>query len=368
MTVVVTGAGGFIGKNLLVALRRRPGLEVVAVDRDTARAEYEAGLARAGVVYHLAGVNRPRREDEYEPGNAGVTRHLCAALRRLGRTPKVVYASSIHVARDDAYGRSKLAAEAALEAWAAESGAQVAIFRLANVFGKWCRPGYNSFVATFCHAISHGLPLTVDDPDAEVELVYVDEVVEAFLAELGGSPTNGTSRPCPPATTVTVGRVKALLEELRAVRTSLVVPDLAEPFTRQLYATLTSHLEPSDLAYRAKPIADGRGFVAELFKSRSGGQVFVSRTKPGVTRGSHFHDTKVEKFVVVEGAAHIRLRNVVTGESARLDVTGEAPSVVDVPPGYTHDITNTGSRDLVTLFWASEVFDPERPDTHPEAV
>jgi UDP-2-acetamido-2,6-beta-L-arabino-hexul-4-ose reductase len=368
MTVLVTGASGFLGRNLVVALRRVPGAAVVAVGRDTAREEYEAGLARAGVVYHLAGVNRPPSEDDHEPGNAGLTRDLCDALRRLGRAPKVVYASSVQVERGNAYGDSKLGAEAALEAYAAETGAQVAIFRLTNVFGKWCRPSSHSFVATFCHQISHGLPVTVDDPDARVDLVYVDDVVEAFVAELKGGPATGTSRPCPPSTTVTVGRVKALLEEFRDMRTTLVIPDLSEPFTRQLYATFVSHLDRSDFAYQVKPIPDDRGFVQELLKSRSSGQVFVSRTNPGITRGNHFHDTKVEKFVVVEGAARIRFRHVLTGETVHFDVSGEAPSVVDIPPGYTHSITNTGSRELVTLFWASEVFDPQNPDTHREVV
>ena len=368
MTVLVTGANGFVGKNLMVALRRLPDVEVVAVDRSTARAAYEAGLARAGVIYHLAGVNRPAREDEHEPGNAGITRDLCDTLRRLARTPKVVYASSTQVERGNAYGDSKRAAEAALEAYAAETGAQVAIFRLANVFGKWCRPGYNSVVATFCHQISHGLPVTVDDPDATVDLVYVDDVVAAFVAELSAAPTSATARPCPPRTTVTVGRLRTLLEELRDVRRTLVIPDLSARFTRQLYATLLSHFDPPELAWQVQPITDQRGFVQELFKSRTSGQVFVSRTKPGVTRGDHFHDTKVEKFVVVEGAARIRFRHLLTGATVHFDVTGEAPSVVDIPPGYTHNITNTGPRELVTLFWASEIFDPESPDTHREVV
>jgi UDP-2-acetamido-2,6-beta-L-arabino-hexul-4-ose reductase len=368
MTAVVTGASGFVGKNLVVALRRRPDTVVVAVDRRTARAEYEASLLRAEAVFHLAGVNRPPREDDHEPGNAGITRDLCDTLRRLGRTPKVVYASSTQVERGNAYGRSKLVAEAALEAYAAQTGAQVAIFRLANVFGKWCRPHHNSVVATFCHQISRGLPVTVDDPDATVELVYVDDVVEAFLAELTAAPTTATSRPCPRGTTVTVGRIETLLLELRDVRRTLVIPDLSARFTRQLYATFLSCFERPDFAWPASPIADDRGFVAELLKSRSSGQIFVSRTRPGVTRGGHFHDSKVEKFVVVEGGARIRLRHVLSGESVHFDVTGEAPTVVDIPPGYTHDITNTGPGELVTLFWASEIFDPARPDTHREVV
>jgi len=381
MTAVVTGARGFLGRNLVVALRRLGDVDVVAIDRSTGRDASAAALARADVVFHLAGVNRPPREQDHEPGNAGATRDLCDALRRLDRAPRVVYASSTQVARDNAYGRSKLAAERALTTWAEETGAEVVIFRLSNVFGKWCRPDYNSFVATFCHRIARGLPVAVDDPDAKVDLVYVDDVVAAFVDELAGPaeaamlPAGApeprprvTRRPGPPATRVTVGRVAALLHEIHDVRTTLVVPDLSDPFVRRLYATYLSHLDRTDLAYGPAPIVDQRGLVKELLKSRAGGQVFVSRTKPGVTRGNHFHDSKVEKFVVVEGTARIRFRHVVTGETAQVDVTGDDPSVVDVPPGYTHDITNTGAHELVTLFWASEVFDPARPDTHPEKV
>ncbi len=365
MIALVTGAAGFIGKNLLVALRRIPGAEVVAVDRSTTRDAFEAGLARASIVFHRAGVNRPPREEDHEPGNAGVTRDLCAALRRLGRTPKVVYASSTRAGRRSAYGTSKRAAEAALEAFAAETGAQVAIFRLPNVFGKWCRPHYNSVVATLCHDVGRGIPVTIHDPSATIDLLHVDDVVAALLAEVAAPPTRATSRPCPPATSITLGRLQALVEEMHAVRTTLVLPDLSERFHRQLYATYLSYADPSALAYAAPRIADERGFVQELLKSRAAGQVFVSHTRPGVTRGDHAHDGKAEKFIVVAGAARIAFRHLVTGARFAIDVTGDAPQVVDIPPGYAHSITNTGPGELVTLFWASEIFDPARPDTHP---
>ncbi|MBY0273846.1 NAD-dependent epimerase/dehydratase family protein [Candidatus Binatia bacterium] len=376
MNVVVTGSAGFLGKNLVVALRRRPDVLVNGVGRETSTAELEAALAAADVVFHLAGVNRPRDEAEHEPGNAGITRALCETLRRLGRAPKIVFASSTRATSDDAYGRSKRAAEQALEAYAAQSGVPVAVFRLPNVFGKWCRPHYNSFVATFCHEIARDGTVVVEDPDAAVELAYVDDVVAAFVAELttsAASPVSdsaccGVLRPGPPTRRTTVGRVKILLEQFREVRRSLVVPDLSDPFARRLYATYVSHLDGAALAYRPPLREDQRGFVQELLKSHASGQVFLSRTRPGVTRGGHLHDAKVEKFIVVEGQARIRFRHVATGQSIHVDVDGAAPQIVDIPPGHTHDITNTGSGELVTLFWASEIFDPERPDTYPEPL
>lgn len=379
MNVVVTGARGFLGKNLVVALRRRAGLRVIEIVRATPRADREAALATADAVAHLAGVNRPPRDDDHEPGNAGVTRELCDTLRRLGRAPRIVFASSTRAAGDDAYGRSKRAAEQALEAYAVQTGAPVALFRLPNVFGKWCRPHYNSFVATFCHEIARDGTVVVDDPDAAVDLVHVDDVVAAFVAELTASPgqaaspasrsaSGSTLRTGPPATRTTVGRVKTMLEEFRDLRRTLVVPDLADPFARRLYATYVSQLDGAALAYQPPLREDRRGFVQELLKSHASGQVFLSRTRPGVTRGGHLHDAKVEKFVVVEGQARIRFRDLATGERSAVDVDGASPRIVDIPPGHTHDITNTGAGDLVTLFWASEIFDPERPDTHPEPL
>lgn len=379
MNVVVTGARGFLGKNLVVALRRRADVHVTEIVRATPRADREAALAEADAVAHLAGVNRPPREDDHEPGNAGITRELCDTLRRLGRTPRIVYASSTRATSDDAYGRSKRAAEQALEAYAAASGAPLAVFRLPNVFGKWCRPHYNSFVATFCHEIARDGAVVVDHPDAVVELVHVDDVVAAFVAQLTANPgqtvspgprgaPSGPLRPSPPATRTTVGCVKQLIEGFRDVHRTLVVPDLSDPFARRLYATYVSHLDVAALAYQPPLREDPRGFVQELLKSQASGQVFLSRTKPGVTRGGHLHDAKVEKFVVVEGRARIRFRHLVTGERIAVDVDGASPRIVDIPPGHTHDITNTGAGDLVTLFWASEIFDPERPDTHPEPL
>lgn len=376
MNVVVTGSAGFLGKNLVVALRRRADVHVVEIVRATPHAEREAALARADAVVHLAGVNRPASEAEHEPGNAGITRALCDTLRRLGRAPRIVFASSTRATGDDAYGRSKRAAEQALETYAAQTGAPVAVFRLPNVFGKWCRPHYNSFVATFCHEIARDGMITVDDPDAPVELAYVDDVIAALVDELSTpltlqgplSTPDGFLRAGPPTTRTTVGRVKILLEQLRDVRRSLVVPDLSDPFVRRLYATYVSHLDGGALAYQPPLREDRRGFVQELLKSHASGQVFLSRTRPGVTRGGHLHDAKVEKFIVVEGQARIRFRDVATGASIHVEVDGAAPRIVDIPPGHTHDITNTGSGELVTLFWASEIFDPERPDTHPEPL
>jgi UDP-2-acetamido-2,6-beta-L-arabino-hexul-4-ose reductase len=359
MNVLVTGARGFIGRNLIAQLRVREGCAVTLFDVDGSADVLRAGLAAADIVYHLAGVNRPRIEAEFETGNAGLTREICEILRELGRTPVIVMSSSVQAAFDNPYGVSKRRAEDALREFAAQTGARVCIYRLKNVFGKWCRPNYNSVVATFCHNIANDLPIQISDPSRELELVYVDDVVDAFLAELHGPMADRDI----PSYNLALGDLAGRIQSFHDMRTSLLTPDFAVRFNQQLYAAYLSYVPDEARRQQLAIKSDQRGGLAEFIKSNHSGQIFISRTKPGITRGNHYHHTKTEKFFVVEGEGIIRMRHIESSDVVAYRVRGEAFQVIDIPPGYTHSIENVGAGELVTLFWASEIFNPDQPDT-----
>jgi UDP-2-acetamido-2,6-beta-L-arabino-hexul-4-ose reductase len=366
--VVVTGARGFIGRNLMIALMRRDDLEVTGFDVGDPREGLAAALAEAEVVYHLAGVNRPQDPGEFETGNAGFTSELCGLLTAAGVRPTVVFASSTQAELDNPYGVSKLAAERALEAWARSGGGSVAIFRLPNVFGKGGRPEYNSVTATFCYNTAHGLPLRVDDPSSPLSLVYVGDVVAAFVTLLG-EPVAGVARPTVrPVMDTTVGELADRIRALHAFQHTADAPDLSSHFSRALHSTYLSYLEPADLSFPFSLHSDERGDLAELVRQPGAGQIFFSRTHPGITRGNHYHDTKVERFIVLAGEGVVRLRRVDSDDVKEYPVSGAEPRAVIIPPGTTHSIENTGSDELLTLFWADEVFDPGSPDTYYEPV
>ena len=363
-TVLLTGAAGFIGRNLLEGLDRKEGLTVRAYDVNNAEAELDRYLGEADIVFHLAGINRPKTEAEFATGNAGLTQGICRKLKSLGRGPKIVFASSIQAALDNPYGISKREAEECLRRYSAETGADVAIYRLRNVFGKWCQANYNSVVATFCHNVARDLPIQITDPTHELELVYVDDVVAAFLEELGTVQTGADFKEVPSFHRVTLGRLAELLHSYRASRGTLITPDLSGSLAGKLYATFLSHLPEDGFAYSLDKKTDDRGDLAEFIKSASFGQIFVSRTKPGITRGNHYHHTKTEKFLVLDGEAVIRFRHIEREDIIEYGVSGRELKVVDIPPGYTHSIENVGKGEMVVLFWASEIFDPKRPDTY----
>ncbi|MBS1875393.1 MAG: NAD-dependent epimerase/dehydratase family protein [Acidobacteria bacterium] len=359
MNVLVTGARGFIGRNLTARLQAREGCAVIPFDLDNSLDDLRVGLEAADTVYHLAGVNRPDTADEFEIGNAGLTRDICGILRELGRTPVIVMSSSVQAALENPYGVSKRHAEDVLRVFAAQTGAQVCIYRLKNVFGKWCRPNYNSVVATFCHNIANDLPIQISDPKREMELVSVDDVVDAFLAELRG-PIGGRDIP---SSSLTLGDLAGRIQSFHDMRTNLLTPDFAVRFNQQLYATYLSYVPDEARRQQLAIKSDQRGGLAEFIKSNHFGQIFISRTKPGITRGNHYHHTKAEKFFVVEGEGIIRMRHIESSDVVAYRVRGEAFQVIDIPPGYTHSIENVGAGEMVTLFWASEIFNPDRPDT-----
>jgi UDP-2-acetamido-2,6-beta-L-arabino-hexul-4-ose reductase len=368
MTVLVTGARGFLGRNLCAALSRTSA-GVLAHDLDSPPGFVESAVPRADIIYHLAGVNRPERVEEFEIGNAGATRDLCSLLRAAGRTPRIILSSSIQAALANPYGQSKRHAEQALQRFCEDTGAEGVIYRLKNLFGKWGRPDYNSVTATFCHRVARDLPLEISDPARELDLTYVDDVVAAFLAELPSPLSPGCHVADPlPSYRVTLGDLARRIESFRESRATLLAPDFTDPLNRCLYATYLAYLEEDDFAYPLDRKSDGRGALAEFVKSPPFGQLFVSRTRPGVTRGNHYHDTKTEKFLVVEGEGIIRFRRLGTEEVLEYPVSGREFRVVDIPPGYTHSIENVGDGEMVTLFWACEVFDPGRADTHFEPV
>ncbi len=363
--VLVTGAAGFIGRNLLEALRRTPGVTLAVYDLEQTEAELEAALEKADVIFHLAGVNRPPTVEEFEAGNAGLTRTVCEKLRARGRAPKIVMSSSIQAVLENPYGQSKLHAEEELFAFAADTGAEVVVYRLRNVFGKWCRPNYNSVTATFCHNIARGLPIQISDPSRELELVYIDDIVAAFLGELAAPPQpGGRLAEVPEFHRTTLGALAETLQAFRAQRQTLLLPDFTDQFNKCLYATYLSYLPADEFAYALDQKVDPRGSLAEFVKSPPAGQIFVSRTLPGITRGNHYHHTKTEKFLVLEGDAILRFRHIEGTEIIEYRLSGHEFRVVDIPPGYTHSIENVGATEMVVLFWSSQIFDPACPDTY----
>lgn len=363
--ILVTGAAGFIGKNLVLALSRCPDIEVIGVDVDSPATELERAFGICDVVFHLAGINRPETEKEFEEGNVGSLATILDGFEQRGRNPFVVLSSSAQALLDNPYGRSKKQAEDILLEYSRRTSTPVRIFRLPGVFGKWCRPDYNSVVATFCHHIARDLPIAISDPAHEIEIIHVDVVVAAFLALLKAEiDIRGASfLPVEPAYRISLGALAEKLRLFRAVRETLVQPNLNDLFDRSLFGTYISYLPEAEFAYELKPREDARGNLTEFLKLDGHGQIFVSRTLPGITRGNHYHDLKTEKFVVLDGEAVIRFRHMVTGKIIEYPVNGHEMRVVDIPPGWTHSIENIGISEMIVLFWASEIFDPARPDT-----
>ncbi len=362
MRIVVTGADGFIARNLRVRLAEVGHSDVVGLTRETSASDRHAALERADFVFHLAGVNRPPDVSGFESGNSQATRQLCDELRALRRRVPVVFSSSTQAALDNPYGRSKLAAEAALEAYGRDVGAPVYLLRLTNVFGKWARPNYNSAVATFCHNIARGLPITIHDPGAPLNLVYVDDVVTAMIALLDGAGSGGLIDVGPTYAT-TVGAVAATIEAFAASRETLLTERVGVGLARALHATYLSYLPPSDFAYTLGRHEDQRGTFVEVLKTPDCGQVSYFTAKPGITRGGHYHHTKAEKFLVVMGSALFRFKHIISGEHVELSVDANEARIVETVPGWAHDITNVGSTEMIVLLWANEIFDPRQPDT-----
>jgi UDP-2-acetamido-2,6-beta-L-arabino-hexul-4-ose reductase len=363
MKVLVTGAGGFLGRNLCVELLRRSDIDLFRFDVDTPTKGLDEGLAQAEMVFHLAGVNRPDSVEEFHKGNAELTRRICARLVALGTKPKLIFSSSSQAELDTPFGMSKRVAEESVRAYTEKCGSAGVVYRLKDVFGKWSRPNSHSLVATLCHTLAHGEPITLPDPAQAVELTYIDEVVTAFMGELADQRPGFRMAEGLPSSPITVGELAALIQDFRDSRHTRRPPDFSRPLVRALYATYLSYLPTDGFAYGLEVNTDPRGKLAAFLKQPCFGQIYVTRTRPGQTRGNHFHHTKVEKMLVIEGEAVIRFRPIEGDEITQYPVRGEDFKVVDVPPGYAHSIENVGSGELVTLFWSSQVFDEAHPDT-----
>jgi len=379
MNILITGAAGFVGKNLVAALESiRDGKDktrdfgelcILPYDLDTPPARLSEYCAKADFVFNLAGVNRPEKESEFMEGNFGFGQTLLETLEKYNNTCPVMLSSSIQASLDNPYGRSKKAGEDLFLAYGARTGAQVLVYRFPNVFGKWCRPNYNSAVATFCHNIARDLPITVNDRAHKMTLVYIDDVVDALLDALGGKvQKNGVFCEVPVQHAVTLGEIADLLHSFRESRKTLAVPDMAEGFSKKLYATYLSYLPETDFSYPLLQHLDARGSFTEILRTAERGQFSVNISKSGITKGNHWHHTKNEKFLVVSGRGVIRFRKIGSEAVHEYFVSGEKLEVVDIPPGYTHNIENLGEGDMVTFMWANECFNPEKPDTFYEEV
>ena len=367
-TVLVTGSNGFVGKNLTVSLAQRKDVKVIGFDVSDDQNTLPSLLAQADFVFHLAGVNRPQNAEEFTTGNAGLTQTIVSLLQEQHKQAPLLISSSTQAAQENPYGISKRAAEDAVFAYG-ETGAPVHVFRLPNVFGKWCRPNYNSAVATFCNNIACGLPIQINDPSVMMTLVYIDDVVNAFIQALDGVlDQSDTFCQVQPVHSATLGEIAGLIQSFRDSRLDRSVPDMSDPLTKKLYSTYLSYLPTDQFSYPLHMNLDDRGSFTEFLKTNDRGQVSINISRPGITKGNHWHHTKNEKFLVVSGEGVIRFRKVGGKEVVEYRVSGSALEVVDVPTGYTHDITNTGTADMVTVIWCNELLDLDKPDTYFEKV
>lgn len=368
--VLITGANGFVGKNLQLHLAERKDVQVLSFTRESDVAQLPGLLQEVDFVFHLAGVNRPQDPQEFTVGNAELTQALCQAVGAVavdtGRKIPVVCTSSTQAARDNPYGQSKRSAEDALFALQRTSGVSVHVFRLPNVFGKWCKPNYNSAVATFCHNIARDLPIQVNDPQAPLTLVYVDDVVERFMQLMDGADAmvdaDGFAIVAPQYTT-TVGQLATQIQAFRDSRGTLMTERVGTGLVRALYATYVSYLPVEAFTYAVPQHGDPRGVFVEMLKTPDCGQFSFFTAHPGITRGGHYHHTKTEKFLVIKGQARFKFRHMQTGQVHELVTCGDQAEIVETVPGWTHDITNIGSDEMIVMLWANEVFDRARPDT-----
>ena len=382
MNILVTGAKGFVGKNLVSQLHNiqlgkaknypisGEEIKVFEYDIDSDPLELDAYCKQADFVFNLAGVNRPKDLTEFMKGNFGFASTLLDTLKKYNNTCPVMISSSIQAELDNPYGESKRAGENLLFAYAKETGAKVLVYRFPNLFGKWCRPNYNSAVATFCNNIANDLPIQVNDPSVVMRLAYIDDVVDELIAALVGQEhREGMFCVIPTVHTITLGGIVDLLYSFKEMPRNLEVPNLGDAFTKKLYSTYLSYLPEGKFSYPLGMHVDARGSFTEIIRTADRGQFSVNISKPGVTKGQHWHHTKNEKFVVVSGHGLIQLRKIGTEEIINFEVSGEKIKVVEMIPGYTHNIVNLSeTEDLVTFMWANEAFDPERPDTYYEEV
>ncbi len=382
MNILITGAKGFVGRNLTETFKTiRDGKDktrnidssvtIFEYDLDTPKEKLDKYCSEADFVFHLAGVNRPKDEKEFMEGNFGFTSELLDLLKKHNNKAPILITSSIQAALDNPYGKSKKAGEDLIFGYGADNDVKTLVYRFPNVFGKWCRPNYNSAVATFCYNISHDLPITVNDRSHMMTLVYIDDVVDELINALKGT-ENRDGKYCkvPTEHKITLGEIADLLYEFKNSRDNKIIPDMTEnSFSKKLYSTYLSYLDPHNFSYKLKMNTDNRGSFTEILRTVSAGQFSVNISKPGITKGQHWHNTKNEKFVVVSGHGLIQLRQIGSEDIVSYEVNGDDITVVDMIPGYTHNIINlSDTEDLITFMWCNECFNPDKPDTFFEEV
>jgi UDP-2-acetamido-2,6-beta-L-arabino-hexul-4-ose reductase len=364
MQILVTGANGFVGKNLCMHLSELAGFTVLPITRKSTNSDFQNALLKADFILHLAGVNRPQDPAEFNTGNVGFTHQLCDGLVQIGRSVPIIYTSSSQVLLDNPYGQSKQAAEEQLLAYQQQIHAPVYIYRLPNVFGKWCKPNYNSVIATFCHNIARDLPIVINNPAAPLQLVYIDDVINEFLALLQQKKLIEPGfQQIAPIYQTTVGEVATTLQSFKASRDTLTTDRVGTGLIRDLYSTYMSYLPTTAFSYKVPKYGDDRGVFVEMLKTPDSGQFSFFTAHPGITRGNHYHHTKTEKFLVIKGRARFEFRQIVTGETYEICTDGSVPEIVETVPGWTHNITNIGGEEMIVMLWANEIFDRERPDT-----
>jgi UDP-2-acetamido-2,6-beta-L-arabino-hexul-4-ose reductase len=362
VSVLVTGAYGFIGKNLIVRLNELD-IQVTTYTRKNSTQDLEELIKGVDCVVHLAGENRPRDEKDFDIVNAGLTSSICDAVRSSGKNIPIILASSTQAEYDNLYGKSKFSAEMAIKNLTNDTGNSSYIYRLPGVFGKWCKPNYNSVVATFCHNISHDLPIQVNDFSFELNLVYIDDVVKEFVSIIQGKMNDKRELSIQPVYKITLSELADQIKRFHDSRNSLISERVGSGLVSKLYSTYLSYLSPEQFSYSIPSYGDERGMFAEMLKTKDSGQFSFFTAKPGVTRGGHYHHSKTEKFLVVQGKARFGFRHLVSDETHEIITTSKELKIVETVPGWSHDITNIGTEDIIVMLWANEIFDPDNPDT-----
>ena len=362
MNVLVTGSNGFIGKNLIIRLNEL-GISSEVYTRKNSTKDLQGLIEKSDFVIHLAGENRPEDESNFEVVNSGLTSLICDEIRLIEKNIPIILASSMQAEFDNLYGKSKLSAEIAVKNLENDTGNSSYIYRLPGVFGKWCKPNYNSVVATFCYNISHDLPIQVNNPSFELGLVYIDDVIEEFIKVIQGKKNVEKSLSVQPEYKIKLGDLAEQIKIFRESRDSLITERVGSGIVRKLYSTYLSYLSPAQFAYSIPSYGDERGMFAEMLKTKDSGQFSFFTAGPGVTRGGHYHHSKTEKFLVIQGEAKFGFRHVVSDETYEIVVTSKDLKIVETVPGWSHDITNIGAEEIIVMLWANEIFDPDNPDT-----
>ncbi|MBD2785772.1 SDR family oxidoreductase [Xenorhabdus sp. DI] len=363
MKVLITGSDGFIGKNLCVRLSEFQDIKILKFNRNHNLDYLDDCINQADFIFHLAGENRPKDENDFITVNSGLTQYICNSIRKNNRDIPIIFTSSIQVEKPNLYGKSKLHAEAYLLNLHTEKNNSIYIYRLPNVFGKWCKPNYNSVVATFCHNICHNLPITIHEPNTELNLIHVDTIIDSFIKLLFNKSTKEIYIKLEPIYKITIGKLAEYLYKFRDEHKTLLTERVGSGFLRVLYSTYISYMPPECFSYPLTKHEDTRGSFVEMLKTKDSGQFSFLTAHPGVTRGGHYHHVKSEKFLVIKGKARFGFRHIITNEVFEIYTSGEYPKVVETIPGWSHDITNIGNDDLIVMLWANEIFDKDHPDT-----